>query len=88
MEMFEASVNGELYDPDRWGAHYKPSGFKIDSANTTESTPVTDNVPFDPTPAPKFTPAVTPTAPAAKPAPAGQLDSHKLPVKSDSQKSQ
>jgi hypothetical protein len=27
-EMFEASVDGEAYDPERWGAYYKPSGFK------------------------------------------------------------
>lgn len=25
-EMFEASVNGEPYDPDRWGQYYKPAG--------------------------------------------------------------
>ena len=25
-EMFEASVNGELYDAERWSAHFKPSG--------------------------------------------------------------
>jgi hypothetical protein len=27
-EMFEASVDGEPYDPDRWGAYYKPAGFR------------------------------------------------------------
>jgi len=26
-EMFEASVDGQAYDPDRWSAYYKPSGF-------------------------------------------------------------
>ncbi len=25
-EMFEASVDGQAYDPDRWGQYYKPSG--------------------------------------------------------------
>ena len=25
--MFEASVDGQAYDPDRWAAYYKPSGF-------------------------------------------------------------
>ena len=25
-EMFEASVNGEAYDPDRWSQYYKPAG--------------------------------------------------------------
>jgi len=26
-EMFEASVNGEAYDPEKWGQYYKPAGF-------------------------------------------------------------
>ena len=26
-EMFEASVDGQAYDPDKWGAYYKPAGF-------------------------------------------------------------
>ena len=28
-EMFEASVDGELYDPARWGQHYKPYGLDV-----------------------------------------------------------
>jgi hypothetical protein len=28
-EMFEASVDGEAYDPERWGQYFKPSGFNI-----------------------------------------------------------
>lgn len=28
-EMFEASVNGELYDPERWGNYYKPYGLDV-----------------------------------------------------------
>jgi len=31
-EMFEASVDGEPYDPERWGAYYKPAGFQTDKA--------------------------------------------------------
>ena len=27
-EMFEASVDGQAYDPDRWSQYYKPSGFQ------------------------------------------------------------
>lgn len=30
VEMFEASVNGELYDPDKWGKYYRPYGLEID----------------------------------------------------------
>lgn len=38
-EMFEASVNGEEYDPEKWGNYYRPAGFKSDKDtefNTTE----------------------------------------------------
>jgi len=28
-EMFEASVDGELYDPERWGNFYKPWGVEV-----------------------------------------------------------
>lgn len=33
MEMFHASVNEELYDVDRWGQFYRPTGMRIDNAN-------------------------------------------------------
>jgi hypothetical protein len=26
-EMFEASVDGQAYDPDKWGQYFKPAGF-------------------------------------------------------------
>jgi hypothetical protein len=41
-EMFEASVDGELYDPTRWGQHYKPYGLDVPagtSAKTTTTAP-------------------------------------------------
>ena len=28
-EMFEASVDGQAYDPDRWGQYYKPAGLNV-----------------------------------------------------------
>ena len=28
-EMFEASVDGEPYDPERWGAYFRPAGMQI-----------------------------------------------------------
>ncbi len=31
MEMFTASVNEELYDPDRWGQFYRPNGMRMDN---------------------------------------------------------
>jgi hypothetical protein len=47
-EMFEASVDGEPYDPDRWAAYFKPAGFQSDKpANgaTTNSAPAARAVP-------------------------------------------
>lgn len=28
-EMFEASIDGRAYDPDKWGAYYKPYGLQV-----------------------------------------------------------
>ena len=42
--MFEASVDGQPYDPDRWSNYYKPSGFKggsgVDADALPEAKPV------------------------------------------------
>lgn len=43
-EMFEASVEGELYDPKRWARYYKPWGLEYEgdsksTATTTTATP-------------------------------------------------
>ena len=38
-EMFEASVDGQPYDPDRWGAYYKPYGLDVpEGAGRAETT--------------------------------------------------
>lgn len=34
-DMFEASVDGQLYDPERFGEFYKPAGFGNDNSNST-----------------------------------------------------
>jgi hypothetical protein len=60
-EMFEASVDGEAYDPDRWSQYFRPSGM---AARTGD--PV---APAATTPAPAAAPA--PVAEAA-PAPAAE----------------
>ena len=43
-EMFEASVDGQPYDPDRWANYYKPSGFQggagVDADALPAATPV------------------------------------------------
>jgi hypothetical protein len=57
-EMFEASVDGQPYDPDRWGAYYKPYGLDVgNAAKATESAPAT--------PAPVVTRSTTPLPTAA-----------------------
>ena len=73
-EMFEASVDGRPYDPDRWGAYYRPSGMMAPAtsgtSDATTAPPVQETAPA-PTataePAPQ--PAPEPVAEAA-PAPA------------------
>lgn len=48
-DMFEASVEGEAYDPDRWAAYYKPWG--LDTGNSTpESAPAQSTSPAQSTP--------------------------------------
>jgi hypothetical protein len=42
-EMFEASVNGDAFDMEKWGQYYKPSGFNNQAAETTAA--ATDNAP-------------------------------------------
>lgn len=37
IEMFHASVNEELYDPERWGEYYKPYGSASDEATANEN---------------------------------------------------
>ena len=34
VEMFQASVDGEMYDPDRWAKYYKPYGLKETASST------------------------------------------------------
>jgi hypothetical protein len=41
-DMFEASVDGQAYDPDRWGAYFKPYGLDIKTSNA-QSTAVVDD---------------------------------------------
>jgi len=72
MEMFEASVDGEAYDPERWSQYFRPAGMsqRTGDPNTQTAsfapkpTPIPetkDDVPFDPDPKPETT-----TAPATE----------------------
>ena len=81
-EMFEASVDGQPYDTERWGAYYKPRGVNV---TATESAPAAqtpaptarvvapvvaedDDVPFESDRAVQTESVVEPTAPIATPA--------------------
>ena len=35
--MFKASIDGELYDPQRWGQYFKPAGLNVGGSNRTEA---------------------------------------------------
>ena len=44
-EMFEASVDGQAYDADRWGNYYKPRGVTIVTSEASTSAPVANAAP-------------------------------------------
>jgi hypothetical protein len=52
-EMFEASVDGEAFDMDRWAQYFKPSGYASTSAGQSQAKPTAkapveeDDVPFE-----------------------------------------
>jgi len=60
-QMFEASVDGEPYDPDRFGAYYRPVGMSAPAGTSAPAAPA-------PAAAPESTPE--PVQPAAQPDPA------------------
>lgn len=48
-EMFEASVDGEPYDPDRWGQYYRPAGMMpTGESRDSVSAPVVEKKPSKP----------------------------------------
>jgi hypothetical protein len=47
-DMFKASVDGELYDANRWGQYFRPAGVSVGSGTTAED----DDTPKASTPAP------------------------------------
>jgi len=75
-EMFEASVDGEPYDMERWGQYFKPAGMGQNTGDPVKQTPKAAPAPapaddYDDEPAPvaKATPA--PSAPKADTAAGG-----------------
>jgi len=79
-EMFEASVDGEAYDADRWSQYFRPSGMQARTGDpmkaaspqataTSQSAPVApaveESVPFDTAPQAAPAPVAESAAPAA-----------------------
>jgi hypothetical protein len=61
VEMFEASVDGQLYDTEKWGNYYRPWGVDapsksaqsvVQSAPVTEKETTSDEIPFEADPVP------------------------------------
>jgi len=74
-EMFEASVDGDAFDMDRWGQYFRPAGMaqRTGDPNKASQSPAASTPAPTPAPAPvaEAAPAPTPTpAPAAEAAPA------------------
>jgi hypothetical protein len=67
-EMFEASVDGQPYDPDRWGAYYKPYGLDVGTTKAATSADAT-SVETSPAIVEDEDDVPAPTAPVATPAP-------------------
>ncbi len=70
-EMFEASVDGEAYDMERWGQYFKPAGMSAATGDpvaktATRSAPVDEEGDDEPAPVAKAAPAATSTAPTAE----------------------
>ena len=71
-EMFEASVDGEPYDMERWGQYFKPAGMSQNTGDPNKATPkasapapVVDDIEEDEAPVAKAAPAPKASAPAA-----------------------
>ena len=77
MEMFEASVDGELYDPERWGNFYKPYGLEVPETAVKNTSSGASSAP-----APKASPAPVKSAPTPAPAPAA-VEEDDIPFKSN-----
>ena len=65
-EMFQASVDGELYDVERWGNFYKPYGVDVPKTATQKTTESAQAPAATPAPAPVVEKEAEPTAPLSE----------------------
>ena len=69
-EMFEASVDGQLYDVERFGSYYRPYGVDAPSGSSPKPEAKVESATPQPAPAPQPAPVAPATpAPAPKPEP-------------------
>ena len=75
-EMFEASVDGEAFDMERWGQYFRPAGMSAATGDPqAKATPKASDDEYDDEPAAKATPKAEAPAPKAEAAPAAGGDS-------------
>ena len=84
-EMFQASVDGELYDVERWGNFYKPYGVDAPASSSAKPATTAPAQPVAETKAPEVTnePKAEAPAPAAEEAPAPAEASSEKPSADD-----
>ena len=73
-EMFEASVEGEAYDMERWGQYFKPAGMGAATGDPNKQTAAAPAYDADDEPAPVAKAAPAAPAPKAEAAPAANND--------------
>jgi len=56
-EMFEASVDGQSYDPDRWGQYFRPAGVAAPAGGSSDTVEIAEAA-ATPAPAPAAAPVV------------------------------
>jgi len=61
-EMFEASVDGEPYDPDRWSQYFRPAGMQARTGDPTKAASPQATAVSQSAPAPQAAPAAAPVA--------------------------
>ena len=81
-EMFEASVNGELYDPEQWGNFYKPYGVEVPANAPQPGVPHATASTTAPAPTPKksFAEDVAAAEAAVVPTPAAEAEPEAAPA--------
>lgn len=78
-EMFEASVDGQPYDPDRWSQYYKPSGLQAKGGNDDADAGVSYQAPA-PRAVPQAPVSVAPVTTMTESSPPFDADEDELPV--------